>query len=318
MKILALSFGRKMRNCDILSKHALMEAQKAGAQIKFINAQDMEIGHCTGCGACSAARERGKPIKCIIKDDYLALENEIWEADGIILAAPVYSLAPVGQLKNFIDRFGAAHDRAALQAEQDKRRENPDAELLDPRFFTDKYVAYISVGGAETQNWVSLGLPNMHIFGMSTLMKPVGQYDAYNMGMTVHPFFDENLMEDIGKLGKHLAESIGKPYEEVEWLGEEGACPVCHNNLITVLGKGTTIECPICGIEGQISVVEDEIKVEFSDSQKKRARGATFEGLREHYLEIEKMKTVAIPKMIKNKEKLDRMSEPYRLLKSTY
>jgi multimeric flavodoxin WrbA len=318
MKVLGISFGRKNKNCDVLVKHALMKAKEIGAEVKFVNTLDMKIDRCTGCGACSAARDRGKQIKCIIKDDYLELENDVLDADGIILGAPVYSLAPVGQLKNFIDRFGAAHDRAAAQAEQDKRITQGNVELLDERIFRDKYVAYISVGGAATQNWVSLGLPNMSMFGMSILMKTVGQYDAYDMGMTVHPFFDEKLMGNIGDLGLHLAKSIGKPYEEVEWLGDEGACPVCHNNLITVMNKGRKIECPVCGIEGELSIDNDEIKVVFSEAEKKRARGATFAGLQEHYEEIEGMKKVAIPKIIENKDKLEELMKPYVEFESTY
>lgn len=317
MKILGLSFGRKMRNSDIFVKHALMEAQKLGAEIKFLNVIDKNISHCTGCAACSIARDKGKQIKCIIKDDYLEIENEVLEADGIILAVPVYSIAPTGQLKNFIDRFGAAHDRAFCLAEQEKRLEKGDVELLDERLFKDRYVSYISVGGASTQNWVALGLPNMQMFGMSIMMKVIGNLDAYDMGRTANPLFDEKLMQKVEKLGRHLVESIGKPYDEVEWLGNEGTCPVCHNTIISILGKGRTVECPVCGIEGTLNIVDEQIKVEFSKEQQMRARG-TLPGLKEHYLEIQGMKEVAIPKIVANKERLETLLKPYKELKSTY
>lgn len=318
MKILGLSFGRKMKNSDILTKHTLMAAQEAGADIKFINVVDKVIGHCTGCAACSARRDKGGQVKCILKDDYLEIENEVLEADGIILTAPVYSVGPTGQLKNFIDRFGAAHDRAFNLAEQKKRLEKGgDVELLDERLFKDRHVAYISVGGAKTQNWVALGLPTMYMFGMSIMMKPVGQLDAYDMGRTANPLLDENLLAKTANLGAHLAKSVGKPYDEVEWLGDEGTCPVCHNNMITVLRKGNKVECPICGIEGTLSLVNDEIMVSFSEAQQKRARG-TFPGLEEHYLEIQEMKEVAIPKIAANKDKLAEQIKLYKNLRSTY
>lgn len=317
MKILGLSFGRKMKNTDILVKHALMKAKESSAEIKFINVMNKKIGHCTGCGACSAGRDKGKQIICIIKDDYLELENEILEADGIILGAPVYSVGPTGQLKNLIDRFGAAHDRAFCQAEQDKRLEKGNVELLDERLFKDRYVAYISVGGAVTQNWVAFGLPVMYHFGMSIMMKPVGQLDAYDMGRTANPLFDEKLMEKAGNLGKHVADSVGKPYEEVEWIGDEGICPVCHNKILTIPGNGIIVECPVCGIEGDIKVEDNQIKVHFSKEQQNRARGR-FAGLEEHYLEIQGMKDIAIPKIIANKEKLEKMLKPYKELVSMY
>lgn len=317
MKILAISFGRNNRNCDIVSKHALMAARDAGADVKFINTMNMEIRHCTGCGACSKLRDSGKQIKCIIKDDYLELEEAIWEADGIIVAAPVYSLAPTGQLKNFIDRFGAAHDLAAAQAEQDKRIKAGAKELLDERLFKPKYVAYVSVGGAHTQNWVSLGLPNFHMFGMSTLMNVVGQLDAYDMGYRTNPVFDQPFLDKVASLGKHLTDSIGKTREEIEWWGDEGACPVCHNSIITVLGKTTEIECPICGIKGELSIEDKKIKVQFSEKEQKRARN-TMNGLIEHYEEIEDMKKVVIPKLQANKDTLPKLLEPYTNFQSTY
>lgn len=316
MKVLGISFGRTNKNCDILVKQALIAAKEAGAEVKFINTMNMKIGHCTGCGACSKLRDQGKQIKCILKDDYLELEDAILNADGIIVAAPVYSIAPTGQLKNYIDRFGAAHDRAAALAVQEKRIKEGAEELLDPRIFTDKYVAYISVGGAKTQNWVSMGLPNMHIFGMSTVMKTVGQIDCYNMGTAVNPVLEDDLMDRTAKLGQHLANSIGKPYDQVEWMGDEGICPVCHNSLITI-GKTTDIECPLCGIAGKISIENNEVKVHFSEEEQKRARN-TLVGLTEHYLEIQGFVKAFMPKFEKNKDKIATEMKKFENFESTY
>ena len=309
MKVLGLSFGRKMKCSEILVKEALYKAKEAGAEVQFISTVDMNIQHCKGCGACSAGRDNGKQIKCIVKDDYEILEQAVLDADAIIVAAPVFAIAPVGQLKNFIDRFGPAHDRAALVAEQNKRTAE-GKELLDERSFKDRYVGYISVGGASTQNWVSLGLPTMNIFGFSLMMKAVGQIDAYDMGRTANPVLDQDLMNRVGELGRRVAEAVGKPYEEVEWFGEEGTCPVCHCNLLTV-NKTTTVECPICGITGHLSLDGENIKVEFSKEQQNRARG-TKVGLQEHYDEIQGMKDVAIPKIIATKETLPPMLEKYK------
>ena len=309
MKVLGISFGRKMKCGEIMVKEALFKAKEAGAEVRFINTVDMNIQHCKGCGACSAARDRGKEVKCIIKDDYEILEQAVLDADAIVIAAPVYAIAPVGQFKNFIDRFGPSRDRAALLAEQDKRKKE-GKPLLDERNFKDRYVGYISVGGASTQNWVSLGLPSMHIFGFSLKMKVVGQVDAYDQGRKANPLFDEELMKQVGELGKRVTEAVGKPYDEVEWFGEEGTCTVCHNNLITV-GKSTTVECPVCGIKGKLSIVDDEIKVEFSEKEQKRARNTDI-GLQEHYEEIQGMIEVCVPKLMAAKDTLPKMLEKYK------
>lgn len=309
MKVLGLSFGRKMKCSEILVKEALFEAKKVGAEVKFISTINMNIQHCKGCGACSAGRNNGKQIKCIIKDDYEILEQAVLDADAIILAAPVYAVGPVGQLKNFIDRFGPAHDRPAIQYEQDKRIA-AGAELLDERAFKDRYVGYISVGGASTQNWVSLGLPSMHLFSFSLMMKVVGQIDAYDMGRTASPVLDNELMSKAGELGRRVAEAVGKPYDKVEWFGEEGSCPVCHNNLVT-LNKTTTVECPVCGIRGHLSIDGDQLKVEFSKEEQNRARNTKI-GLQEHFDEISSMKDVARPKLEANKDILPKLLEKYK------
>jgi len=316
MKVLGISFGRPMKNGELLVKHALMAAQEAGAGVKYINTLKMDIRHCTGCGACSRGRENGKQIRCIIKDDYSILEEAVLDADAIIVAAPVYVLGPVGQFKNFVDRYGPAHDRAACVAEQ-QRRVDQGLELLDPRVLSDKYVAYISVGGAFTPNWVSLGLPGMYLFGVSTTMKTVGQIDAYNMGRIGSPLLNRELMDQTAALGKHLVASVGKSEVEIEWFGEEGACPVCHNKLITITGQATEVECPMCGILGRLDIADGKIQVTFSEAEKQRARG-TYNGLLEHYLEIRGMKDHALPKIQANKEFLDLEMKKYEQFQSTY
>lgn len=311
MKVLGISFGRKMKCSEIMVKEALFAAKAMGAEVEFISTMDMEIGHCKACGACSAARDKGKTPKCIIKDDYQKLEDAVLNADGIILAAPVYAVGIVGQFKNFVDRFGPMHDRAALVEAQKQRIADgkTGSDLLDERNFKNRYVGYISVGGAYTQNWVSLGLPMLHLFDFSANMRSVGHIDALDQGRKASPLLDPELMQQCKELGEIVAGSIGKSYDEVGWYGDQGTCPVCHNNIMTMTGT-TLVECPICGITGKLVIEGDKVSVEFSEEQKNRARW-TVAGLYEHYYEIKGMKDVAIPKIMANKEKLAQMQVKY-------
>ena len=48
-KVLGISFGRKMSNCDVMVKTALMECEKAGCDVQFIRGDDLDIKPCTGC-----------------------------------------------------------------------------------------------------------------------------------------------------------------------------------------------------------------------------------------------------------------------------
>jgi len=296
MKVLGISFGKKMANNDILVKEALFGAKEAGAEVEFVNTVNMKIGRCTGCGVCSTRFQKGEDTQCIIKDDFQELEEKILNADAIILAAPVYVLEPVGQFKDFIDRFGPRHDLAATKGEQDKRIARGEVDnLVDPRYFKNLYVGYISVGGAHTKNWVSLGMPTMHLFGMSSAMKVVGEVDVYDLGRSGSPVLNKDLIANVNTLGVKVAQAIGRPNEEIEWYGEKGTCPVCHQNLITLNGT-TTVECPVCGIEGKLEVNGEKVNVTFSKQQQERARG-TFVGLQEHYLEIQGFGAIAGPKI---------------------
>lgn len=315
MYILGLSFGRKMGNTDILVKEALFGAREAepDAEIKFINTNRLKIDRCIGCGACSGSLEKGGDNDCIIKDDMQMVEDEIRKADCLIVGAPVYVLQPVGQFKNLVDRFSCRHDVSAINWVLDKRRAGQapgDPDTFPQERFKRRTVSYISVGGATTKNWVSMGTATMHLFGFPAMMKVVGNYDAHHMGTTGNPVLDEKLMSDIHEMGKQTALAYHKKDEEIEWFGETGTCPVCHQNLLMMNGT-TTVECPICGIEGKLSVDGDRVKVTFSEQQQARARG-TFAGLREHTVEIQGFGAICGPKLAAVKDELPKMLDKYK------
>lgn len=69
-----------------------------GLALEVITLHDKEIDYCTGCALCL---EKGK---CWIPDDHRGLVLKLLEADGIILASPVYFLHVTAQMKTFIDR----------------------------------------------------------------------------------------------------------------------------------------------------------------------------------------------------------------------
>lgn len=316
MKVLGISFGRRNQRSDVMVKEALFAAKAAGADVEFINTVRMNIGHCRACDYCSRLRDKGETeIHCCMKDDYHILEEACLEADGIIIAAPVYAVGIVGQFKNFVDRFGPSHDRAALIEENKKRKEAGRPEL-DPRYFKDRYTGYISVGGAQTHNWVSLGLPMLDLFSFSFCMKCVGHVDAYDQGRTGHPLFDKALMEKCADLGRTVAEALGKPYDEVDaWSGDDGVCPVCHNSLLSMNGT-TKVECPVCGIWGDMSIEGDQVKVNWPEKEIARARNTTI-GIYEHYNEIQNMITVCVPKLMEAKDTLPKMMEKYEKFEDT-
>ena len=311
MNIRGISFGKKNANTDILVKEALFGCREAApdAEIRFVNTCNLNIGRCRGCGACSTQLEKGKDNVCIFKDDFQALEEEVRWADAIVLGAPVYVLQPVGQFKDFVDRFSCRHDYSAITYVLDGRRTgkfpgDPDAYPMER--LKKRTVSYVSVGGASTENWTSRGTAPLHLFGFPPMMKVMGNYNANAMGLIGNPYIDPELIENMHEMGRRTVK--GYYDDSVEFFQPaskpEGVCPVCHQRMITIMPKSTKVECPVCGIEGQLRIENDEIKVDFSEEQQNRARG-TFKGLREHTVEIQGFGSICGPKIMANKEMLD-------------
>jgi len=69
---------------------------------KIIQLAKINFELCKGCYTCVRIGED----KCPIQDDRDMIIKEMQEADGIILASPVYSLMVPSTMKNFFDRFG--------------------------------------------------------------------------------------------------------------------------------------------------------------------------------------------------------------------
>ena len=100
MKIVGINGSpRKKGNTELLLESALFGASAAGARIEKINLGDLEFSPCL---SCFDARLDGV---CKLKDDLEKVYKSVYEADGIILASPVYFGSISAQTKMLIDRF---------------------------------------------------------------------------------------------------------------------------------------------------------------------------------------------------------------------
>lgn len=290
-KVVGFSFGRKLSNTEVMIKEALLECEKAGFEIQFVRCDDLNVHICTGCCACVGGLISGNGRgDCIHKDDFAVIDEALLSADAIIVGSATYVLAPTGNFKTVCDRIGPSHDitfrksaiEAGIAAGKDVSK-YPDVRSLKKRVG-----ALITVGGARTENWLSLAMPNMYEFTMSMGIDVIDKYQ-YHAAMNVeHVLGKPEVLERMKTVGQNIIEALNADTEEerVKWRGEEqGACPVCHLDMLTVMHDHNKVECPICGIEGELTVVDGEIKVQFSDKQKKRSRLYN-EGKQEHFEEI--------------------------------
>lgn len=279
-KVLGLNFGRVNGNCKKFLAEALDAAKAAGAETQMIDTIKLDIKPCIGCGSCSRKLESGKgQIECCQKDDYEMLSDAVLAADAIIVAAPVYVLAPTGQFKNFVDRFGPAHDKAYMLFENELRKDT-GGEELNPDCLKRHLVSYISVGGATTPHWVSYGIPGMNLFGMSLNMKVVDQLDAYGAYV---PDIQKKLLEKSKHIGTRIVEALDLKNHEITWESDPGVCPVCHCKEVTLNGTDQVC-CPVCGIYGTLEADGGKVHVTFSEAEQSRSR-LKFTGVLEHQVE---------------------------------
>ena len=111
MKILAIVGSPRPRgNTNYLVDQALEEAASMGADTNKIVLNQYQIKPCLGHDECASFES------CRQKDDAGRILDQFGEADGVILATPVYWYNVSAQMKTFIDRnyFLYKHDKKCL------------------------------------------------------------------------------------------------------------------------------------------------------------------------------------------------------------
>ena len=124
MKIIAVIGSPRKGNTYHIVSLIEQEMQKLGSvEFEYVFLRESSLEHCRGCLVCFGKGEE----HCPIKDSREGIEQRLAQADGLILASPVYALSVTSLMKNFLDRFAYIIHR--------------------PRFF-GKYALVVSVTGA--------------------------------------------------------------------------------------------------------------------------------------------------------------------------
>jgi len=90
---------RKNGNTTLLLKRAVQGARDAGADVKEVVLRDLKISPCLEIYGC---KQGGR---CVIKDDFQLIHDEMANAKGMILASPIFFYGLSAHTKAFIDRF---------------------------------------------------------------------------------------------------------------------------------------------------------------------------------------------------------------------
>ncbi|KAA6343247.1 2-amino-4-deoxychorismate dehydrogenase, partial [termite gut metagenome] len=102
MKVIAIHGSpRKEGNSYYALTQVGRSLQAEGVEFEIIQTGNKFIQGCKACGKCKENRDG----KCAITDDMLSdTLQKMKEADGIILASPVYYSGIAGTMKCFLDR----------------------------------------------------------------------------------------------------------------------------------------------------------------------------------------------------------------------
>jgi len=90
--------AREKGNSATLMRAVLEGAAQAGVETKEVYLNGLVFKGCQGCDKCSPGG------RCILEDDLTPVLDELREAEGWVLASPIYFDGVSGQLKTFFDR----------------------------------------------------------------------------------------------------------------------------------------------------------------------------------------------------------------------
>jgi len=87
-------------NTERLLKETLIAAEEGGASTELVRLAGKRITPCDGCLTCKETKE------CKIKDDVGPIFEKMMEADGIVLASPVYFGSATPEMMALVQRVG--------------------------------------------------------------------------------------------------------------------------------------------------------------------------------------------------------------------
>lgn len=182
MKVIAIvGSPRAMGNTSVLVDRALEVISNAGIEAEKVLLGQKKIHPCQGHDDCQSI------ASCHLHDDITKIMQEFLDADGIILASPVYFQNVSAQMKIFIDRFRHPY------------RKNIKSKASQ--------VGVISVAARTGADTVAAILKDF--LARAAHLKPEEMLSVYgcarNIGDATGNF---DLMEQAGKLGRDMAQKL--------------------------------------------------------------------------------------------------------------
>ena len=100
MKVLIINGSpRKDGNTQTLLNEVLKVFENENVEYKLMNIGSKAIRGCVACGYCNENK------KCVVNDEVNEAAEYFRDADGLIVASPVYYATPNGTVLSFLDRL---------------------------------------------------------------------------------------------------------------------------------------------------------------------------------------------------------------------
>ncbi len=169
--ILGICGSPRKKATEHVLREALNMLKEMGFETDFVSVRNKKIGFCLHCDYCL------KNKKCVNKDDMYGLYSLLKDAEGIIIATPVYNGGISAQTKAVMDRC-----RALVAADQN--------------FFKNKVGMAIVVGG-DRVGGQELAIQQIMTFYILNGIIPLsgGTFGA-NLGAT---FWSRDTLEGVKK-----------------------------------------------------------------------------------------------------------------------
>jgi len=103
MSEVVIIFGspRKNSNTHLLVEQAINGLKDSGTSTEIFYLNEMNIKGCQACYYC----KKNNTTECAVKDDMKKIFSSINEADGILVASPIYFGGVTAQTKMWLDRL---------------------------------------------------------------------------------------------------------------------------------------------------------------------------------------------------------------------
>lgn len=253
MEILAiLGSPRRLGNSELMAKEISRRISEPH-RLKLVRLPEMDIRPCRACYSCLFDEHT-----CPQQDDFSKVFHALLQADGLILAVPVYMFAANASLKQFLDRG------LSLYGHFEQLWEKPAVA-----------VAIAGIPGME--GYTKLCLDSfLRLIGA----QPRGSEVVYG-ALPGEVFLSQTNLRTAEK----LAEALFTP--PADGQNEPWCCPACGGDTFRFLGP-ERVRCMTCSSPGKVKLTNG--RVSFAVNPPEDHFFLSLEGARNHFQWLQGMK----------------------------